>query len=97
VNTDVWVPVTHQGALRRPISRFMEGDWWEFQGFSWLRPVARMRAGVDPAVAAAQATAVHSALYPDRYAADPDRGVVLGPVIAARGAGFSLNERSDAR
>jgi predicted permease len=92
LNTDVWVPITHLGALRWAGASFLEVDWWEFQGFSWLQPVARVRLDVDPGVAAEQATAVHSALLPDQYAADPDRAVVLGPVIAARGTGFSLSE-----
>jgi predicted permease len=82
--TAVWLPVTRFNPWT--------GDDWHVRGpreVSWLQMVARLAEGATPDAAAAEATALLAAIYPERYEADPDRGVVLGHIVAARSDGFS--------
>jgi putative ABC transport system permease protein len=78
---DVWIPVSVAGAA-------YGDDWDQSRNIYWLRPVARLHADATVAATAANASAVHASFYEAEYAADPDRRVVLGPLIAARDPAF---------
>jgi putative ABC transport system permease protein len=81
---DAWIPLSLQGAR-------MSDTWYADRNMTWLRVVARLAPDTGPEVAAAQATVAHAVVDPQRYANDADARVVLGSIIAARGAAFSLS------
>jgi putative ABC transport system permease protein len=83
--TAVWLPVT-------TFNTFSWEDWHlrvPDRVENWLQTVARLAEHATPSSAAAEATALLAGIYPEQYEADPDRGVVLGHIVAARSEGFS--------
>jgi predicted permease len=76
---DLWVSLAPLAA------RFEGGDYTAERGAFFLGTIARLRPGVSPETAAAQATSAIAAGRADPRVANGFRHVVLGPVQEARG------------
>jgi predicted permease len=86
---DVWIPITAASALQ-PAGR----NWATLSGGTWLRIFARIKRGVPPAQAAADAMRVSREAAPDAFFTRPGWEFGVIPLMTARaseqGAGASV-------
>ena len=66
-SVDVWLPITSPSGLRFDT----EPTWMKDRGAQWLHIIARIKPGVSPTLATAQATAVHQAAVREQIAEKP--------------------------
>lgn len=76
---DVFVP------LRNAAHESIGGPWERSRGMHWLRVIARIAPGVQPAAAEAGATMLLRANQPKDKVTDPNSRVIAAPLLAARG------------
>jgi predicted permease len=81
---DFWVPLRTTNAQLRGDTR-----WMESRGHYWMRFVARLRPGVSPEAAAAEATVLHRQGRREQIEAgdhDPEARALVAPLLLSRGA-----------
>lgn len=80
---DLWVP------LQAMAIDFLGTSWQDSRDWSWIRIVAHRKAEASLATAQARVTAVHQAANRLEKRSDSTTVAILGPIVAARGAGLS--------
>ncbi|MCZ6916835.1 MAG: ABC transporter permease [Gemmatimonadetes bacterium] len=77
---DVWLPLHSENDAER---------WEDHRGYYWIQSIARLRPGIEPGVAAAEATALHRAGRAESRNYDRDASVIVAPIMAASGPNAS--------
>ncbi|MFB3111288.1 MAG: ADOP family duplicated permease [Gemmatimonadales bacterium] len=79
---DMWLPLHSDNEA---------GHWEDHRGYYWIQSIARLRPGIEPGVAAAEATTLHRAGRAEstHYDYDPEASVLVAPIMAASGPNAS--------